>query len=108
MKLRAFLPLMPVAALLLYAPPATAAPRTHVVLIDKMKFGPVPARVRPGDRITWVNRDVFRHTATARNGSFGIDLPPKAKATMVVRSAGSFAFFCKYHPGMTGVLKVAR
>jgi plastocyanin len=99
---------MPVAALLLYAPPAAAAPRNHVVIIDKMKFGPVPATVRPGDRITWVNRDVFRHTATARNGSFAVDLPPKAKATMVVRAAGTIAFVCKYHPGMTGVLKVAK
>lgn len=99
---------MPVAALLFIAPPASAAPHTHVVIIDKMKFGAVPATVRRGDRITWVNRDIFRHTATARNGSFAVDLPPKKKATMVVRSAGSFAFFCKYHPGMTGVLKVAR
>src|SRR5687768_17285731 len=101
----AFIPLMPVAALLLTASPAAAAPRNHVVVIDTMKFGPVPAAVRPGDRIIWVNRDIFRHTATARNGSFAVDLPPKKKATMVVRAAGSFAFFCKYHPGMTGVLK---
>ena len=106
--MRAFVSLVPVAALLLCAPPAAAAPRTHVVIIDKMNFGPVPASVRPGDRITWVNRDIFRHTVTARNGSFAVDLPPKAKATMVVGSAGSFAFYCKYHPGMTGVLKVAK
>ena len=106
--MRALSLLVPVAALLFCAPPAAAAPRNHVVIIDKMKFGPVPATVRPGDRITWVNRDVFRHTATARNGSFAIDLPPAAKATMVIRGAGSIAFFCKYHPGMTGVLKVAQ
>jgi plastocyanin len=106
--MRAFVSLMPVAALLLCAPPAAAAPRNHVVIIDEMKFGPVPATVRPGDRIIWVNRDIFRHTATARNGSFAVDLPPKAKATMGIGSAGSFAFYCKYHPGMTGVLKVAK
>lgn len=106
--MRAYLLLMPAAALLFCAPPAAAAPRNHVVIIDKMKFGPVPATVRTGDRITWINRDIFRHTATARSGSFAVDLPPAAKATIVVRAAGSFVFYCKYHPGMTGVLKVVK
>ena len=35
--------------------PAAAAPRTHVVVIDKMKFGAVPANLHRGDRIVWVN-----------------------------------------------------
>ena len=34
--------------------------------MDKMKFLSVPAKVRTGDVILWVNRDMFRHTATAR------------------------------------------
>ena len=56
-------------AVLLLSPASAAAPRTHVVVIDQMKFGPVPAGIRPGDTILWVNRDTFRHTSTARNGS---------------------------------------
>lgn len=97
-----------VVALLLTAPPTAVAPRTYVVVIDKMKFGAVPVTVRRGDSIVWVNRDLFRHTATARNGSFNVDLPPKTKAVTLIRSAGAIAFFCRYHPGMTGVLKAAR
>ena len=97
-----------VAALLLVTPPAAAAPRTFVVVIDKMKFGAAPETVRPGDSIVWVNRDLFRHSATARNGSFNVDLPPKARSTTLIRSPGTIAFFCKYHPGMTGVLRAAR
>ena len=97
-----------VAALLLVTPPAAAAPRTFVVVIDKMKFGAVPETVRPGDSIVWVNRDLFRHSATARNGSFNVDLPPKVSAKTLIRSPGTIAFFCKYHPGMTGVLRAAR
>ncbi len=99
----------PLAALLLTTPPPkAAAPRTFTVVIEKMKYGPVPASLRPGDSIVWVNRDILRHTATARNGSFSIDLPASAKARTIIRSPGSVAFFCKYHPGMTGVLRVAR
>ncbi len=100
--------LAPAAALLLWTPPpAAAAPRTHTVVMDKMKFGAVPA-VKVGDTIIWVNKDMFRHTATAKNGAFNVDLPPGAKGKTVIRKAGTFAFICKYHPGMRGVLKVAK
>ena len=92
------------------APPAIAAPkpRTHVIAIDKMKFGPVPSGIRAGDTILWVNRDIFRHTATSREGGFDVDLPPKGKAKIIVRKAGAFPFVCRYHPGMKGRLNVAR
>lgn len=95
------------AASLSTAVPAAAAPRTHVVVMGKMKFGPLPANVRKGDSIVWVNRDMFRHTATAANGSFDVDLPPGKRATTVIRSSGAVPFVCKYHPGMRGVLQVA-
>ena len=100
--------LAPAAALLLWMPPpAAAAPRTHVIVMEKMKFGAVPV-VKAGDTILWVNRDMFRHTATAKSGAFNVDLAPGAKGKTVVRKAGSIAFICKYHPGMRGVLKVAK
>ena len=100
----------PAAALLLLVAPsmAAAAPRTHVVPIEKMKFGALPADVRAGDTIIWDNRDMFKHTATAKDGSFNVDLPAGAKGKTVVRKAGAIAFMCKYHPGMRGVLKVAK
>ena len=87
---------------------AAPAPREHVVIIDKMKFGPLPASVRAGDTILWVNRDIFRHTATARDGRFAIDLPAGARGKILVKGGGTIAFFCKYHPGMTGRLAIAR
>lgn len=100
--------LAPAAALLLWTPPpAAAAPRTHMIVMEKMKFGAVPS-VKAGDTILWVNKDMFRHTATAKNGAFNVDLAPGAKGKMVVRKAGSIAFTCKYHPGMRGMLKVAK
>jgi plastocyanin len=93
-------------ALLLTASPAAAAPREHVVVIDKMKFGPVARNLHKGDAIIWVNRDMFRHTATAANRSFDVDLPPGVKVRMVLKSTGSIPFVCRYHPGMRGVLEV--
>ena len=97
----------PVAALL-FAASAEAAPRTHVVVMDKMKFVSVPASVRRGDVILWENRDMFRHSATAKSGAFNVDLAPGARGKTVVQKAGAVAFVCKYHPGMRGVLKVSQ
>ena len=96
------------AVLLLPLPPVVAAaPRTHVIVIDKMKFGPVPASIRAGDRIMWVNKDMFRHTATSKAGGFDLDLPAGARAAAVVRKAGAFPVICRYHPAMRALLKVS-
>ena len=95
-----------VALLLPMSAPSVAAPRTFVVVIDKMKFGAVPPGLKAGDAVIWDNRDIFRHTATARDGSFNVDLPAGKKGKTVLGKAGTFAFACKYHPGMRGVLQV--
>lgn len=87
-------------------PPATAqAQRVHVIVIDKMAYGPMPTGVRAGDIIEWVNHDILEHSATARDGSFDVDLKPGASGRITV-TAGTFAFFCKFHPTMTAMLVV--
>lgn len=91
-------------ALPLAAGPAAAAPAVHKVVIDKMRFGPLSANLRSGDVILWINRDLFRHSATARDGRFNLDLPPKASGRTVIKRRGAAPFFCKYHPGMKGVI----
>ncbi|ODT72190.1 MAG: amicyanin [Pelagibacterium sp. SCN 63-23] len=79
----------------------------YTITIDRMAFGPVPADLRVGDVIVWRNDDMFRHTATARDDSFDLDIKAKSEARMTLESAGSFDFYCRLHPGMTGVLAVA-
>lgn len=87
---------------------ASVAPKVHTVVIDKMKFGALPSGLRVGDTIQWVNKDMFRHTATAKDGSFNVDLAPGAKGTTRLTKAGAIAFFCRFHPGMTGQLAIAK
>ena len=115
MTVRRFLPVrslsLAVAAAVLVLPPASlaaAAPRVHTIVIDKMKFGPAPAGICSGDTILWVNRDFLKHTATARDKSFNIELPPGTTGKTVIRHSGTIAFYCIYHPGMTGSLSVAK
>lgn len=95
------------AVLLLPMPPAAAAPRTHVIVIDKMSFGALPSSIRAGDRITWVNRDLFRHSATSKHAGFDLDLPPGSRATAMIRKSGAFVVICRYHTGMRVTLKIS-
>jgi plastocyanin len=89
--------------LLLASPPSLAAAATHVVEINQMKYAPVPA-LKVGDTVTFVNKDMFRHTITASNNSFNLDLMPGASGSLHINSAGHAAFYCKYHPGMRGTM----
>lgn len=93
-------------ALLLGGVPATASPHTYAIVIDKLKFGPLPAQLHKGDTIIWVNRDFLRHSATAADRSFDVDLKPGTRGKTVLNKAGTIAFVCRYHPGMRGTLVV--
>ena len=90
---------------LLGAAPALAT--DYTVVIAKMKFGPVPAELHVGDNIIWQNDDVLRHTATARDKSFDVELPPGTSVKTALSKSGTIAFYCRFHPGMTGTLVVA-
>lgn len=105
---KSFVPAVAVTFALIPFHHAIAAPRVHTVTIDKMKFGALPARISVGDTILWVNKDMFRHTATARDKSFNIDLPPKTSGKTVIKRSGSISFYCIYHPGMKGALTVVK
>lgn len=87
--------------LLPVVPPTPAAAATRVVLIDQMKYGAVP-ELKVGDTVVFVNKDLFRHTVTASNNSFNLDLMPGARGSLHINSAGHAVFYCKYHPGMRG------
>jgi plastocyanin len=87
--------------LLLVPAPAPAAAATHVVTIEQMKYGAVPS-LKVGDTVVFVNNDIFRHTVTASNNSFNLDLMPGKQGSLRINSVGRAAFYCKYHPGMRG------
>ena len=95
-----------VGALLLAISSAAAAPHTYTIIIDKLKFGPLPAELHKGDTIVWANRDILRHTATAADHSFDVDLQPGKAGRTVLNKTGSIRFSCRFHPGMRGVLQV--
>jgi plastocyanin len=88
-------------------PAKVQAHRVHVIVVDKMQYGPMPTGVRAGDIIEWVNRDILEHSATARDGHFDVDLKPGASGR-ITAAAGSLEFFCRFHPTMTGTVVVVK
>ena len=84
-----------------------AGPSTHTIVVDNLEFGPAPNDLRVGDVVEWRNRDLFRHSATASDGSFDVDLPAGGTGKTILKKSGEIAYYCRYHPGMKGVLAVA-
>lgn len=95
------------AALLALAACAPQGPKTYRVTIANMAFAPAPPELHVGDVVEFVNADIFEHSATARDGSFDLDLAPKASGRVTMTRAGSVDIYCRFHPGMTGRLAVA-
>ena len=92
-------------ALIVFAVPAHAA--TIQIVMQDLVFAPAEVAAKVGDTIEWVNKDVFVHTATARNGDFDVNLPPKKTVTSVLNKAGTVEYYCRFHPNMKAVLKIA-
>jgi plastocyanin len=95
-----------VAGVLLVACSRTPTPQTAAIVIDKMAYGPAPAHLNEGDQLQWSNHDILHHTATARDGSFDVDLAPGATKSVTLAHAGAIDVYCRYHPGMTMRLMV--
>jgi plastocyanin len=84
---------------------APAATRHDVALVD-YAFSPTNVSARVGDSVVWINQGRAPHTATAA-GAFDTGLlRPGEQRTTALRTPGTFAFACAFHPEMTGVLTV--
>jgi plastocyanin len=67
--------------------------------------------IRVGDSVVWVNKDEDDHTATSDNDSKSkfdeVQIPANGKSKPVkFTTAGTYAYHCKPHPKMKGVIIV--
>jgi plastocyanin len=74
-----------------------------IVIIRSFAFGPAEVRVRPGERVTWINCDEDAHTSTADGGEWSSPLlAPGDAFTQTFPEPGEFAYHCEPHQFMTG------
>ena len=96
-----------ITAMLLGAIAVPAQAATIQITMENLVFAPAEVSAKVGDTIEWINRDVFAHTATARNGDFDVTMPPKKTVTSVLKKAGAIEYYCRYHPNMKATLTIA-
>src|SRR5438128_2487990 len=84
---------------------APAGAETFQITIDKLAFSPTEVHAKIGDTIEWINNDPFAHTATLKGG-WDIMIPPNKSGTTIVGKAGTFDYFCRFHPNMKGRINV--
>ncbi len=73
-----------------------------------LHYQPDLARVAPNSQVTWDNKDVAPHTATALDGSFDTGrIQPSALGSATMPSQGTIPYRCTIHPWMTAILQVS-
>ena len=98
----------------------------YTVLIENGKFYPIDLEISVGDSVEWVNVDRIGeedngvgdnqsendigegvlHTVTFENGLLDEELPTKGQASHTFEEAGTFDYYCQYHPEMRGTIVV--
>src|SRR3954447_10310081 len=94
-------------ALALGAMAVPAHAETIQVVMENLVVSPAEVSAKVGDTVEWINKDVFVHTATARNGDFDVTMPAKKTITSVMKKAGTVEYYCRYHPNMKATLTIA-
>jgi plastocyanin len=81
--------------------------KSYTVEMQSLAYSPTVVSARVGDTIVWSNKDILRHTATARDGAFDVDLDTGQTGTTKLAKPGTIAVYCRYHPGMTAQILVS-
>jgi plastocyanin len=70
-------------------------------------FVPNPGMVTANSQVTWNNKDIAQHTATAVDGSFDTGIiNVGSSGSAMVKGQGSVPYHCTIHPWMNGMLQV--
>jgi len=80
---------------------------TAGVQIDNFSFSPKAIKVKAGTTVTWVNRDDIPHNVVSTEKKFASPvLDTDQKFSFTFKQPGSYPYFCKIHPMMTGTVTV--
>lgn len=83
-----------------------AAGETVEVAIQDFSFGE-PLEIAVGTTVTWTNMDSAPHTATS-SGNFNSDRLDQGQSfSYTFEEAGTFEYFCEFHPNMVSTITVS-
>jgi plastocyanin len=99
--------IFPLVPALLLGISVSAHAATVQISMENLVIAPAAASAEVGDTIEWINKDIFAHTATARNGDWDVTIPPNKTVALVLKKAGAIDYYCRFHPNMKATLTVA-
>ena len=73
----------------------------------KYAYSPGTISVKSGTKVAWSNKSDAEHSVTFDKGGFSKDIETGKGASYTFSTPGTFAYHCKYHPYMHGVVKVS-
>jgi plastocyanin len=82
---------------------------TATVKIENFTFEPRDLQIAVGTTVTWQNADDVPHTATSKDDPQTFDsgaLDTDDKFSFTFSKPGKYAYYCKVHPHMQGVITV--
>ena len=78
-----------------------------VIEIREFEFAPDAPKLKPGDVIVWINKDIVPHTVTADDDSWDSgQIDSGGKWEMVVKDGQFKSYYCRFHPSMTARLDI--
>lgn len=96
----------PIVVALMAGMSASAQAASIQITMENLVISPAGATAKVGDTIEWINKDIFAHSATARNGDWDVTMPPKKTVTSVPKKAGTIEYYCRFHPNMKATLTI--
>ncbi len=76
-------------------------------------YKPNPLDVKAGTTVTWTNQDAIEHSVTSGqpptpDAAFDSEFFTQGQTfSFTFAKPGEYAYFCKRHPSMTGVVRVS-
>lgn len=83
---------------------SSASPGGAVLTISGFKFSELT--VTAGQQITITNKDSAKHTVTADDKSFSVEVPGNGTATLTIATPGTYPIHCEIHSSMKGTITV--
>ena len=104
----ALIALLAATSALLVSTPRAQAASTVSVEISGFAFQPATVTIQVGDTVTWTNLDGAAHTATDTGPQALFDgvMDNGESFSYTFTQAGTFNYFCTFHPEMTGTVIV--
>jgi plastocyanin len=99
---------IPAAIAFLSGPETQAAEGRRIVIeIRDLAFAPDAPKLKPGDVVVWINKDIVPHTVTAADDSWDSGQIDSGGRWEMVMKEGQFKrYYCQFHPSMTTRLHI--